>query len=385
MGKLISLFSALCLMFNLCGCTSADIQNTADTKQSEIQTIQTNTPAEEPQQAQENNISEQGSMRVHFIDVEQGDSIFIELPNGETMLIDAAESYKAATIIGYIQSLNYTDIDYVVATHPHEDHIGGMAEVLNNFNIGKMYMPGQAHTTKTFENLLNTIESKNIDLYRAKAGETITESGNLKIDILAPLQEIYSNLNNCSAVVKITYGKTVFLFTGDAEKQIETQLLSSGIQADVLKVGHHGAGSSSDTSFIRAVSPSVAVISCGKNNSYGHPHSDTLAILNEVGANVYRTDEVGTVVVTADSNKKISVDKKASSIQENAPPENITSTESETNTAASDNQTAVVYRTKSGTKYHSDGCSYLKSKIQTTVEEAKAMGLTPCSRCNPPQ
>ena len=236
--------------------------------------------------------------------------------------------------------------------------------------------------------MLDVIENKGIDLYTAKVGTNILSSGNINIDVLAPFSESNSNLNNASAVVRITYGKTVMLFTGDAEQVIENQLLNSGIDADVLKVGHHGAGSASSSSFIKAVSPDIAVISVGEGNSYGHPHADTLAILNEVGANIYRTDEQGTIVVTADQNKKITVDKKASTVKENAPPVVVqTPTEKveENQPPVSDNQSQVVYRTRTGKKYHRSGCSYLKSKIETTVSEAQAMGLGPCSRCNPPR
>ena len=171
-----------------------------------------------------------------------------------------------------------------------------------------------------------------------------------------------------------------------SEKEIESQLDFSNIDADVLKVGHHGSKSSSSTGFINAVSPDIAVISVGEGNSYGHPNSETIALLNQVGADVYRTDEQGTIVVTADKNKKITVDKKASTVKENAPPVVVqTPTESVQNeTPVVDNQSQVVYRTNTGKKYHRSGCSYLKSKIETTVSGAKAMGLEPCSRCNPP-
>ncbi len=327
----------------------------------------------------------QGLMRVHFIDVGQADSTFIELGNGQTMLIDAG--LGGDDVVNYIRELQYSDIDFVVATHPHDDHIGGMATVLDSFDIGKMYMPRQEHTISAFTNMLDVIENKNIELHEAKAGVNITTSGIIKIDILAPFAESYSNLNNCSAVVKLTYGETVMLFTGDAEQVIETQLLDSGIDADVLKVGHHGAGSSSAPSFIRAVSPEIAVISCGRDNSYGHPDYETLAILNEVGADIYRTDEQGTIQVTADQHKKITVDKKASTVKENAPPteNNEEQKENNDNSVISDKQSEVVYRTRTGSKYHRSGCSYLKSKIETTVSEAQAMGLGPCSRCNPPR
>jgi len=327
----------------------------------------------------------QGLMRVHFIDVGQADSTFIELGNGQTMLIDAG--LGGDDVVKYIRELQYSDIDFVVATHPHDDHIGGMATVLDSFDIGKMYMPRQEHTISAFTNMLDVIENKEIELHEAKAGVNITTSGIIKIDILAPFAESYSNLNNCSAVVKLTYGETVMLFTGDAEQVIETQLLNSDIDADVLKVGHHGAGSSSAPSFIKAVSPEIAVISCGRDNSYGHPDYETLAILNEVGADIYRTDEQGTIQVTADQHKKITVDKKASTVKENAPPteNNGEQEENNDNSVINDNQSEVVYRTNTGKKYHRSGCSYLKSKIETTVSEAQAMGLGPCSSCNPPR
>ena len=392
MTRLYSLILSLCMMFNITGC--APITDIEQPAQSEIvtETIQTETPKpNSPREDLEIEVapgvtSTYGLMRVHFIDVGQADSAFIELGNGQTMLIDAGRS--GGDVVDYIRNLQYETIDYVVASHPHDDHIGGMATVLNSFNIGKMYMPKQAHTISAFTNMLDVIENNDIDLYTAKAGTNILSSGNINIDVLAPFSESNSNLNNVSAVVRITYGKTVMLFTGDAEHVIENQLLHSGIDADVLKVGHHGAGSASSRSFIKEVSPEVAVISVGEGNSYGHPHADTLAILNEVGANIYRTDEQGTIVVTADQNKKITVDKKASTVKENAPPVVVqTPTEKveENQPPVSDNQSQVVYRTRTGKKYHRSGCSYLKSKIETTVSEAQAMGLGPCSRCNPPR
>ncbi|MBQ2923423.1 MAG: MBL fold metallo-hydrolase [Tyzzerella sp.] len=393
MTKLYSLILSLCLMFNITGCTPAtDIEPST---QGEIVSSVTENETQEPSNPREDLevevapgvTSNYGLMRVHFIDVGQADSAFIELGNGQTMLIDAGRSGNASTIVNYIKGLQYETIDYVVASHPHDDHIGGMATVLDSFNIGKMYMPKQAHTITAFTNMLDVIENKNIELYTAKAGTSILSSGIIDIDVLAPFADSDSNLNNVSAVVRITYGKTVMLFTGDAEHVIENQLLNSGIDADVLKVGHHGAGSASSSSFIKAVSPEVAVISVGEGNSYGHPHADTLAILNEVGAKIYRTDEQGTIVVTADQNKKITVDKKASTVKENAPPVVVQTPPDKVQDEppVSDNQSQVVYRTRTGKKYHRSGCSYLKSKIETTVSEAQSMGLGPCSRCNPPR
>ncbi len=404
MKKRLSIYLAICCLFSiLCGCEPTSKINSTDnsiyaeathnlTETKENTGTQSGSSSESPRKDLEVEVapginSLQEFMRVHFIDVGQADSTFIELGNGQTMLIDAGRSGDASTIISYIRNLQYSSIDFVVATHPHDDHIGGMADVLNSFEIGKMYMPKQAHTISAFDNMLDVIENKNIELYTAKAGVNITTSGIISIDIIAPLADSYSNINNCSAIVKVTYGKTAMLFTGDSEQEIEAQLLNSGLDADVLKVGHHGSHSSSSKSFIQAVSPEIAVISVGEGNSYGHPHADTLAILNDVGADIYRTDEVGTVIITADQNKKITVDKKASTVKENAPPVVVSPSadETESNVVTENNQSQVVYRTKTGSKYHRSGCSYLKSKIETTVSEAQAMGLGACSRCNPPR
>ncbi len=367
----------------ICGCT--DIPDTQVETATGIESVEKTTESRESLVEGMEVYPIYKDIKVHFIDVGQGDCEFIELPNGQTMLIDAGNSHNGSEIISYIENIfEYDEIDFVVATHPHSDHIGGMAEVISHFDVGAMYMPEKAHTTDTFENLLDAIENNNIKLHRARAGTNILSSGLLAIDLLAPFDEQYSNLNNYSAVVKITYDETVLLFMGDAESQVEYKLLDKDIDADILKVGHHGSDTASTELFISEVSPSVAVISSG--GEYGHPHDTTLAILNDYKADVYRTDEVGTIVVTADGHKKVSVDKKASTIKENAPPVIVQPKEEEkTETVVNDNKNQIVYKTRTGSKYHRTGCSYLKSKIETTVGEAQAIGLGPCSRCSPPR
>jgi len=387
--RITSFLMMLMLLFSLCGC---DTDFTTDTNTNKAQVEVTDGVINHEAETSTDMVNEEseinsdnGFMQIHFIDVGQADSTFIELSNGQTMLIDAGEAHNASTVIKYIKEREYSTIDFVIATHPHDDHIGGMADVLNSFRIGKMYMPKQVHTITAFDNMLDAIESNEIELYTAKSGVNILTTEAIEIDLLAPFADSYSNINNSSAVVRIKYGETVMLFTGDAEQVIENQLLDTDIDADVLKVGHHGAGSSSAPSFIKAVSPEVAVISSG--GEYGHPHADTLAILDDIGADIYRTDEQGTIVVTADNNKKITVDKKASTVKENAPPVVVTKPveKVEDTPAVSNNQSQVVYRTRTGKKYHRAGCSYLKSIIETTVSEAQSMGLGPCSRCNPPR
>ncbi len=242
--------------------------------------------------------SDVGEVRVHYLDVGQGDSEFIELPNGETMLIDASTSEYGGAICEYISSLGYGRIDYLIATHPHADHIGGMTEVINTFEIGNMYMPKAETNTKTFERLLETIIEKQIPVVQAAAGLTVVDK-DVSVVLLAPNSSSYSDLNNYSAVAKLSYGSTGFLFMGDAEEEAENEIMSAYgtvLSADVLKVGHHGSSSSSSQGFVAAVSPKFAVISCGAGNSYGHPTSQTLSTLSGFGVEILRTDIDGTVV-----------------------------------------------------------------------------------------
>lgn len=239
------------------------------------------------------------TLSVHYLDVGQGDSIFIELPQNKTMLIDAATAEYGDGIAKYIYEQGYEKIDYLIATHPHADHIGGMKAVVEKFKIDKIYMPKASTTTKTYKNLLQAIKDKGLKINTAKAGITIAQSTNLKIDILAPNSDSYDELNNYSAVIKITYGDRAFLFMGDAE-QLSEQEITADVKADVLKAGHHGSSSSTSEEFLARVNSTAAVISCGKDNSYGHPHKETLEALEKAGIEIYRTDTMGTIIASTD-------------------------------------------------------------------------------------
>ena len=329
-------------------------------------------------------------LKVHYIDVGQGDSSFVELPNGETILIDAGIPSQGNVVTNYIKNLGYTDIDYVVATHPHNDHIGGLPTVLESFNVGKFYMPNKEHTSDIFMKMLTAVQVNGCKAVYAKSGLSVVDEGNLKVNFVAPVSSGYSDLNNYSAVLRISFGKSSFLFTGDAESVVESELIASGqtLKADVLKVGHHGSGYSSTSAFLKKVNPKYAIISVGKN-SYGHPNVDAMTRIATAGAEVYRTDEVGTIIVTTDG-KTYTLDKNASTIQNKAPPVVLESTpapvqEESVVEEVPAAQSGVVYVTKTGSKYHSYGCSYLKSCIETTLSSAKSNGYEPCSRCNPPR
>lgn len=258
--------------------------------------------------------------KVHIIDVGQGDSILIQFPNDQAMLIDAGIKSAGSTVVSYLQQQGVSNIDYLVATHPHEDHIGGMIAVVNEFDIDKVYMPKITHTSQTYENLLLAIQNKGLKITPAKAGTAVLEQGNLKVDFVAPVGTDYENMNNYSAVVKVQYGDTSFLLTGDAEELSEQEMISSGanLKADVLKVGHHGSNTSTTPSFLKAVSPKYAAISCGESNQYGHPHQVTLDKLSNAGVQTFRTDTQGTVVFTSDG-KTLTVKTLKDTVQPRAP------------------------------------------------------------------
>ncbi|WP_163529515.1 ComEC/Rec2 family competence protein [Halobacillus ihumii] len=245
------------------------------------------------------------NLQVHFIDVGQGDASLIELPNGENLLIDAGDNYEGDTVVNYIQQEGVSHLEYVVGTHPHADHIGGLDDVIYSISVEKVYMPDKTYTSQTYEDVLNAMDDRGVSLYEAQAGVALVnqrvDGKNLKVYMVAPVYEDdYSDTNNWSTVIKVEYGSTSFLFTGDAEETAEIDMINTGqnLNADILKVGHHGSDSSSSKAFLDAVDPSVAVISVGVGNSYGHPESTVINRLKNHVDSIYRTDVNGTVVFT---------------------------------------------------------------------------------------
>ena len=239
-------------------------------------------------------------MKVHFIDVGQGDSAFIEFPDKTYMLIDSGLPKYSHDVIRFIQSRGCKKIDYLVMTHPHADHIGGMKDIIDFIDIGCIYMPNASSNSELFLNILKSINEHEIPVIEAKAGTVIKNSNNLCVSVIAPVVPDTENLNNCSAVIRAEYGKRSFLFMGDAEKEEEMSIKNLK-ECDVLKVGHHGSNSSSSYTFLSKVRPHISVISCGKNNEYGHPHKETLERLLKFGTSVfYRTDLNGTISLFCD-------------------------------------------------------------------------------------
>ena len=241
------------------------------------------------------------SVKVHFIDVGQADCAVICTDNGN-IIIDAGMNASEDEMKAYIDKLGIKSFRYAIFTHPHEDHIGGAEIIMKNYRVENVIIPDLEATTKVYEAMLDSIEESGARVKVIEAGDTFDFSvGSLKAKILGPV-EIDDEPNDASIITKITYGKTDLLFMGDAETHSEELLLRKYImgelRADIIKLGHHGSNTSSSPEFLRAVSPDVAIISCGLDNKYGHPHSETLDTLEDQKIQYYRTDMQGSVICT---------------------------------------------------------------------------------------
>ena len=240
---------------------------------------------------------------VHFVDVGQGDGAIV-VCDGKTLVIDGGTAENGAKMVEYLQNtLHVSKVDFVIGTHPHADHIGGLPDVIRACKVKKLYSPVDGFEAKPFETMKRAADDKKLKITVPQAGQSFS-LGRAKVEFLAPLG-IYDNVNDLSLVVRITYGQTAFLFTGDAERPSEYDMTDSGedLSATVLKVGHHGSNTSTSYVFLRQVMPAYAIISCGKDNAYGHPHEEVLSRLADEGAAVYRTDECGTIVCRSNGAK----------------------------------------------------------------------------------
>lgn len=334
----------------------------------------------------------ESELRVHFIDVGQADSILVQLPDGQNMLVDAGNNDDGQTIVDYIKKQGVKRLDYVVATHPHEDHIGGMDTVIQSFPVGKVYAPKVTNNTKTFEDFLLAVKARGLKITPAKGPMAVLNNQNgLAISFVAPIGDSYDDLNDWSVVTKIQYGKTSFLLTGDAEFQSESEMLlhsPTQLKADVLKVGHHGSRYSTTSAFLKAVSPMYAVISVGSDNDYGHPHQETLKALDGAKVKVYRTDLNGTVIA-ASNGQTIMFSTLKNTVQPRVPdaPKVTAATNAGKVSPAVPPVQGQYIGNENSKKFHRPTCSTLPAPQNRvyfkTRDEAVRAGYAACKVCKP--
>jgi len=334
------------------------------------------------------------NLKIHFIDVGQADSILIDLSGDNEILIDAGNKGDADTIINYVKNQNIDDIEYLILTHFHEDHIGAAPDIINKLKIEKVYMPDTTADTDIYKDTMQAIWDNNITSVKAKGGLNIINNQGLKFDVLAPNSMWYSEMNEYSLVTKLLYGDTSFLFTGDAESVSELEMTRAGynLNADLLKVGHHGGDTSTSQIFLDAVTPKYAIISVGTDNTYGHPHQKALDRLIATGAKIYRTDEQGNIVATSNGTI-ITLDKVASTVitppvQEPSVTTPAVPTVPTTNGTATESNAKYIGNSDS-LKFHKPGCSSVSSMSQINKVffleriDATNKSYVPCGRCKP--
>ena len=339
-------------------------------------------------------VGEDSGFCIHFIDVGQADAAIV-ICDGEVLMIDGGNVGDSSLIYSYLtRTLGLEHIDYMIGTHAHEDHIGGLSGALNACTVGKVYSPVTDYDSEAFQDFKRYEEEQVGSLTIPSVGETFN-FGSATVQFLSPAYQ-YASTNDTSIVVKIVYGNTSFLFTGDAEWEPEHDMVESGydLSATLLKVGHHGSDTSTSYVFLREIMPQYAVISVGEGNSYGHPTEDTLSRLRDAGATVYRTDLQGNIICYSDGNSLTFMTER------DAPPENMAASGTTWDWGApgEDEQEDVIMDetgeapyigNKNSKKLHYAECSSVddmkeKNKVEFySRDEAINQGYEPCKRCNP--
>ncbi len=317
--------------------------------------------------------AEGGSLQVHFIDVGQADAALV-ICDGHYMLIDGGNAEDSDLVYSYLERHGAKNLDYMVASHAHEDHIGGLSGALNYAKVDTALCPVTEYSSKVFQNMVKYLEQQGKSLTVPAPGDKF-DLGSARVEILGPVQE-YDDTNNTSIVLRIDYGETSFLFTGDMETGAEKDLLESGadVRATVLKAGHHGSDTSTGYQFLREVSPRYTVISVGEGNKYGHPSDEVLSRFRDAGTEVYRTDMQGHVIAESDGKTVTFRTEK----------------EADTATNPTGNSTLQMYVGNSGSKkFHLSDCASAKNiqedkkVVFLTRLQAVLEGYEPCGRCNP--
>ena len=366
MIRLAALALAAALALGLVGCdTSSIVPGGSGDVMPNPAASQTGTTPSDGQDA---------AFQMHFIDVGQALSVLVEC-DGQFMLYDGGNVDDGSLVVSYLQKQGVEQLQYVFCSHAHEDHVGGLAAVMAKFPAGHAYSPVTEGSTKCFNDFVKYTQQQGLQLEVPSVG-TVWPLGSATVTLLGPVTQ-YSETNNTSLVLRIDYGVTSFLLTGDMENTAETDLVNSGanLKADVLQVGHHGSSTSTSYVFLNAVLPEMGIISCGVNNKYGHPHEETLSILRDAGVDVYRTDLLGTITVSSDGqNYTVATEHFATDAELNP-----------TDPAASSTAQQVYIGNVNSKKFHLPSCANLPAEKNqiffSSYDEAVAAGYSPCSSC----
>ena len=360
--RLAALAAAAALVLSLAGCSmpsvpggSADVVPNPSSAAATVDTVD-------------------APLEVHFIDVGQALSVLVEC-DGQFMLYDGGNVDDGSLVVSYLQSQGVEQLEYVFCSHAHEDHVGGLAAVMAKFPAGHAYSPVTEGSTKCFNDFVKYTQQQGLQLEVPSVG-TVWPLGSATVTLLGPVTQ-YSETNNTSLVLRIDYGSTSFLLTGDMENTAETDLVNSGanLKADVLQVGHHGSSTSTGYLFLNAVLPEMGVISCGAGNKYGHPHEETLSILRDAKVDVYRTDLQGTITIGSDGqNYTVATEHFATDAELNP-----------TDPAASSTAQQAYIGNVNSKKFHLPSCANLPAEknqiLFSSYDEAVAAGYSPCSSC----
>lgn len=340
-------------------------------------------------------IADGDTLEVHYLDIGQGDCILVK-QGAAAMLIDAGNNNKGTAVWAYLLSRNVEALDYAVGTHPDADHIGGLDVVLYKLDCGTVFLPNCENDTKTYEELTETIQTRNQQVVVPERGE-VYSLGKARLEMLTDTKKDYGdNTNDYSLAIRLTFGNTSFLFTGDAEEAAEEDMLAGGLElgADVYKAAHHGADTANTEEFLTAVNPRYCVISCGQDNSYGHPRAGFLNQLRAMGVKVFRTDEQGTIVAVSDGEGITFNAEPSSTWQAGEPtgsrnPDGIMAGGQEQPENDGENGGYFILNTGTG-KFHRPDCDSVsqmadrnKAKSAKTKEELMAEGYEPCKNCKP--
>jgi len=314
------------------------------------------------------------AFQMHFIDVGQALSVLVEC-DGQFMLYDGGNVDDGSLVVSYLQSQGVEQLEYVFCSHAHEDHVGGLAAALAYFPAYHVYSPVTEASTKCFKDFVKYTQQQNLQVEVPTVG-TQWALGSATVTMLGPVAQ-YEETNDTSIVLRIDYGATSFLLTGDMEADAERDLVASGanLKVDVLQVGHHGSSTSTSYVFLNAVLPKMGIISCGVNNKYGHPHEETLSILRDAGVDVYRTDLLGTITVSSDGqNYTVATEHYATDAELNP-----------TDPAASSTAQQAYIGNVNSKKFHLPSCPNLPAEknqiLFSSYDEAVAAGYSPCSTC----